>query len=181
MDARGMGGKAKIQPPIRFEKDKERLWKGIQEGTLSVVGTDSLTYSASFKTEPDFWECRVGINLQVADTLPLMKGEQGRIDLVHCQGTVGECRQLWSYPKKGAITLVRTLMSSSLIQRSNPWCGTNAVAQATHSGKDAGERRTGYDFPAGHLTMENGEIVGPTPAEFVEQVLSLDDYNSNEQ
>ena len=26
MDALGMGGKAKIQPPIRFEKDKERLW-----------------------------------------------------------------------------------------------------------------------------------------------------------
>ena len=30
MDAQGMGGKAKIQPPIRFEKDKERLWRGLQ-------------------------------------------------------------------------------------------------------------------------------------------------------
>ena len=32
MDAKGTGAKGKIQPPIRFEKDRERLWRGIKEG-----------------------------------------------------------------------------------------------------------------------------------------------------
>src|SRR5207249_10464022 len=109
MDAKGMGGKAKIQPPIRFEKDKERLWRGIQEGTISVVGTDSLTYSASFKTGTDFWDCRVGVNLQVADTLPLLfdeGGNKGRIDLVTlAKGLSENAAKLYGlYPKKGALT-----------------------------------------------------------------------------
>ena len=110
MDAKGMGAKAKIQPPIRFNKDKERLWRGIQEGTLSVVGTDSLTYSGSFKTDGDFWDCRVGINLQVADTLPLLFDEgvnTGRIDLVTLAKVLSEnAAKLYGvYPKKGALTL----------------------------------------------------------------------------
>jgi dihydroorotase-like cyclic amidohydrolase len=54
MDAKGMGGKAKIQPPIRFEKDRERLWRGIEEGTISVVGTDSLCSRADYS----LWEGR---------------------------------------------------------------------------------------------------------------------------
>jgi dihydroorotase-like cyclic amidohydrolase len=64
--------------------DGEEIVAGIQEGAISVVGTDSLCYSASFKTEADFWDCRVGINLQVADTLALLFDEgvnRGRIDL----------------------------------------------------------------------------------------------------
>ena len=53
MDAAGMGAKAKIQPPLRHEADKERLWLGIKEGALSVIGTDSLTYSAKYKQEQE--------------------------------------------------------------------------------------------------------------------------------
>jgi dihydroorotase-like cyclic amidohydrolase len=75
MGAKGADAKGKIQPPIRFEKDRERLWRGIKDGTLSVVGTDSLTYSARFKASGDFWDCRVGVNMQVADTLALLFDE----------------------------------------------------------------------------------------------------------
>jgi dihydropyrimidinase len=107
-DAKGLGTKAKIQPPIRFETDRESLWSAIRDGTIMVVGTDSLTYSASFKEEAEFWECRVGLNLQVADTLPLLFDEginRGRVDLVTLARVVAEngARLYGMYPKKGAI------------------------------------------------------------------------------
>lgn len=109
-DAKGLGAKAKIQPPIRFETDRESLWSGIRDGTIMVVGTDSLTYSSSFKEEVDFWDCRVGLNLQVADTLPLLFDEginRGRIDLVTLARVLSEnaARLYGIYPRKGAIVL----------------------------------------------------------------------------
>jgi dihydroorotase-like cyclic amidohydrolase len=110
MDAKGMGSKAKIQPPIRFDKDRERLWRGIKEGTITVIGTDSLTYSSQFKESVGFWDCRVGINLQVADTLPLLFDEginRGRVDLVTLAKVLCEnvAKVYGLYPKKGAIAI----------------------------------------------------------------------------
>jgi dihydropyrimidinase/dihydroorotase len=108
MDEKGMGGKAKIQPPIRHEHDKEALWQALADGTISTIGTDSLTYSARFKSGEDFWDCRVGVNLQVADTLPLMMTEgysTGRLDLVTMAKLLSEnsARRYGLYPRKGAI------------------------------------------------------------------------------
>ncbi|HTW88576.1 MAG TPA: amidohydrolase family protein [Candidatus Binataceae bacterium] len=110
VDAKGLGTKAKIQPPIRFEADRESLWSAIKDGTIMVVGTDSLTYSSSFKEEVEFWDCRVGLNLQVADTLPLLFDEginRGRIDLVTLARVLSEngARLYGIYPQKGAIIL----------------------------------------------------------------------------
>jgi dihydroorotase-like cyclic amidohydrolase len=181
MDAHGMGGKAKIQPPIRFEKDKERLWKGIQEGTLSVVGTDSLTYSASFKTEPDFWDCRVGINLQVADTLPLMFDEgvnKGRIDLGTLAKVLSEnAAKLYGlYPKKGAITLGADADVVVIDPEKEATLGVARMRSRADYSLWEGRKVKGVPvmtFLRGHLAMENGEIVGQVPTgKFVEQVIT---------
>jgi dihydropyrimidinase/dihydroorotase len=107
-DAKGLGAKAKIQPPIRFEADRESLWAAIKDGTIMVVGTDSLTYSASFKEEVEFWDCRVGLNLQVADTLALLYDEgvnRRGVDLVTLARVLSEnaARMYGLYPRKGAI------------------------------------------------------------------------------
>src|SRR3984893_9658490 len=110
MDANGAGAKGKIQPPIRFEKDRQQLWRGIKEVTLSVVGTDSLTYSARFKESGDFWDCRVGVNMQVADTLALLFDEainRRGVDLVTRARVLSEnaARMYGIFPRKGAIAV----------------------------------------------------------------------------
>jgi dihydropyrimidinase len=107
-DAAGVGAKAKVQPPVRRDADKESLWVGIQDGTISFVGTDTLTYSSRYKGGTDFWECRVGLNVQVADTLPLLWNEgvaKGRISPVLLAKVTAEnaARQYGMYPKKGVI------------------------------------------------------------------------------
>lgn len=180
MDAKGMGGKAKIQPPIRFEKDKERLWRGIQEGTISVVGTDSLTYSASFKTSADFWDCRVGINLQVADTLPLMFDEginKGRIDLVTLAKVLCEnAAKLYGlYPKKGALTIGADADVVVIDPDKEATLGVSRMRSRADYSLWEGRRVKGVPvmtFLRGAPVMENGEIVGQAPSgKFVEQVV----------
>jgi dihydropyrimidinase/dihydroorotase len=108
MDARMMGAKAKVQPGVRFEEDRERLWKGITDGTIKVVGTDGLTYSSQYKVSEGFWECRQGVNIQVTDTLALLYDEgvnRRRLDLQTLARVLSEnaAKVLGLYPRKGAI------------------------------------------------------------------------------
>lgn len=107
-DARGLGPLGKIQPPIRFERDKERLWQGLREGSIKVVGTDTVPYSRAFKTAVDFWDSRVGLNNYMNATLSLMLTEgyyKGRLSLTELAKAVSEngCRAFGLYPRKGAI------------------------------------------------------------------------------
>lgn len=110
MDAKGMGGKAKIQPPLRHAHDRDALWGAIQDGTISVLGTDSTTYSARYKADTDFWDCRVGVNLQLADTIPLLFTEgvqKGKITLQHLAELVAtNAAKLYGmYPRKGSLAV----------------------------------------------------------------------------
>jgi dihydroorotase-like cyclic amidohydrolase len=108
MDQANMGAKAKISPPVRYEPDRLRLWRGLRDGSISIIGTDSLTYSSKFKEGVDFWDCRVGANIQFADMLPLLWDEgvvSGRIDTMTLARALSEnaARRLRLFPRKGAI------------------------------------------------------------------------------
>ena len=180
MDAKGMGGKAKIQPPIRFEKDRERLWRGIEEGTISVIGTDSLCYSASFKTEPDFWDCRVGINLQVADTLALLYDEgvnRRRIDLYTLARAMSEnaARLYGLFPRKGVIAVGADADLVALDPEREATLGVSRFRSRADYSLWEGKRVRGIPvmtFLRGELVMQDGEIVADRPGgRFVPQVV----------
>jgi dihydroorotase-like cyclic amidohydrolase len=108
LDDLGIGTIGKVQPPIRFDRDRERLWQGIKTGEIGVVGTDSVSHSLEQKQGVDFWDCRVGLPLQFADTLPLMYTEghlKRNIDLVTLAKVLTEnaCKMHGIYPRKGVI------------------------------------------------------------------------------
>jgi dihydropyrimidinase len=180
MDAKGMGGKAKIQPPIRFEKDRERLWQGIKDGTISIVGTDSLTYSSLYKEGIDFWECRVGINLQVADTLALLFDEginKGRIDLQTLARIVSEnaAKMYGLYPQKGAIAVGSDADLVVLDPDQEVTLGTGRYRGTMDYSLWEGRKVKGIPtmtFVRGELSMQDGEIVADKPGgRFIEQML----------
>ena len=60
-DARDKGAVGKIQPPIRLDRDRDALWTGVLDGTLTSVGTDCQMYPHSSRTEVDFWDAQVGL------------------------------------------------------------------------------------------------------------------------
>jgi dihydroorotase-like cyclic amidohydrolase len=82
--AAGCGIRAKIQPPIRFQEDQDRLWAALRAGTVTAIGTDTIPYTSKYKGKQPFWDARPGLNIQTIDSLPLLmtKGyHEGRVDL----------------------------------------------------------------------------------------------------
>ncbi|UNK39179.1 amidohydrolase family protein [Shinella sp. H4-D48] len=52
-DVARLGGKAKINPPIRPRAEVEKLWRHIAEGNVTLVSTDHVSWSEDRKTNPD--------------------------------------------------------------------------------------------------------------------------------
>ena len=52
-DVRRLGGKAKINPPIRPRAEVEKLWKQVAAGNVTLVSTDHVSWSEDRKTHPD--------------------------------------------------------------------------------------------------------------------------------
>ncbi|ARO28363.1 allantoinase protein [Rhizobium sp. NXC14] len=52
-DVRRLGGKAKINPPVRRRAEVERLWRKVAKGDVWLVSTDHVSWSENRKTDPD--------------------------------------------------------------------------------------------------------------------------------
>lgn len=52
-DVRRLGGKAKINPPIRARAEVEKLWRQVAAGNVTMVSTDHVSWSENRKTNPD--------------------------------------------------------------------------------------------------------------------------------
>ncbi|AKR58131.1 Allantoinase [Devosia sp. H5989] len=52
-DVKRLGGKAKINPPIRPRAEVEALWRQVAAGNVTLVSTDHVSWSENRKTNPD--------------------------------------------------------------------------------------------------------------------------------
>lgn len=52
-DVARLGGKAKINPPIRPRAEVEKLWQHVAAGNVTLVSTDHVSWSEDRKTNPD--------------------------------------------------------------------------------------------------------------------------------
>ncbi|GLQ10341.1 allantoinase [Devosia yakushimensis] len=52
-DVARLGGKAKINPPIRPRVEVEKLWEHVRAGNVTLVSTDHVSWSENRKTNPD--------------------------------------------------------------------------------------------------------------------------------
>ncbi|MBE2277219.1 MAG: amidohydrolase family protein [Rhodobacteraceae bacterium] len=73
-DVRRLGGKAKINPPIRKRAERERIWAHLAAGNVTLVSTDHVSWSEDRKTDPDMLKNASGVpGLEVLVAL-LLKG-----------------------------------------------------------------------------------------------------------
>jgi dihydroorotase-like cyclic amidohydrolase len=171
MDRKGMGAKAKIQPPLRSESDRERLWEALRSGSLTLIGTDSLTYTAAFKQSHSFWEGRVGVNTQFADTLPLLwhaAVNERRLPLERLVAALSEnaARRLAVFPKKGAI--VPGADADVVVVDPTLECELGVARYRGGADYSLWEGRSVRGLPVmtflrGELVMRDGEIVTERP------------------
>lgn len=52
-DVARLGGKAKVNPPIRPRAEVEKLWRHVAAGNVTLVSTDHVSWSEDRKTNPD--------------------------------------------------------------------------------------------------------------------------------
>jgi dihydroorotase-like cyclic amidohydrolase len=171
LDSLGVGSKAKIQPPIRHSANREALWAAVQDGTIDIVGTDSNTYSASYKESADFWDCRVGINQQGADMLPLLWNEgvvKGRISAPRLSQITSEnaAKRFGLYPRKGTIAPGSDADIVVLDPEREATLGVERYRGKTDYSIWQGRRVTGVPSMTllrGAIVAENGELVDDRP------------------
>ena len=83
-DVRRLGGKAKINPPLRPRREVEALWHHLAAGNVTIVSTDHVSWSEDRKTDPNMLKNSSGIpGLEVLYAL-LLKGLDARkLPLTH--------------------------------------------------------------------------------------------------
>ena len=72
LESQGMRFQRKIKPPIRYQTDQERLWKGIQVGTVTCMGTDTIPYTSKYMASQLFWGAGPGLNSQWIDSVAIL-------------------------------------------------------------------------------------------------------------
>lgn len=60
-DVKRLGGKAKINPPIRPRAEVEALWQQVAAGNVTLVSTDHVSWSENRKTDPDMLKNSSGV------------------------------------------------------------------------------------------------------------------------
>lgn len=60
-DVARLGGKAKVNPPIRGRAEREALWRHLAAGNVAVVSTDHVSWSEDRKTDPHMLKNASGV------------------------------------------------------------------------------------------------------------------------
>jgi allantoinase len=83
-DVRRLGGKAKINPPLRPRREVEALWRHLAGGNVTIVSTDHVSWSEDRKTDPDMLKNASGVPGLEALYALLLKGLDERgLSLTH--------------------------------------------------------------------------------------------------
>jgi allantoinase len=83
-DVRRLGGKAKINPPLRPRVEVEALWHHLAAGNVTVVSTDHVSWSEDRKTDPNMLKNASGVpGLEVLLPLLLKGLDQRKLPFTH--------------------------------------------------------------------------------------------------
>ncbi|HUP56040.1 MAG TPA: amidohydrolase family protein [Bdellovibrionota bacterium] len=167
----GCGLKAKIQPPIRFREDQDRLWRSIREGSVTAIGTDTIPYTSKYKSAQPFWNARPGLNIQTIDTLPLLLTEgyhSGKADLVSLARALSEnpARYFGVGDRKGKIEPGYDADLVVIDPDREAELGLGRMRGRSDYSIWEGKKVRGLPvmtFLRGKLVAENGEIVADEP------------------
>ena len=108
-DLRRLGGRAKINPPLRPRAQQDALWRLLDAGRVDQVTSDHVGWARELKDTPDIFAARSGVP-GLETTLPLLFSEGvvrrglplGTLLHVLCEGPAA---RYGLAPRKGAIAL----------------------------------------------------------------------------
>ena len=102
------GNLIKVNPPIRDRSHQRELWRGVNDGTISALGSDHAPHTTEEKTKDDVWSAASGM-IAVQTFLPLMLDAalRGKMPLTKIPELMAEnpAKLFGVYPRKGAIAV----------------------------------------------------------------------------
>jgi dihydropyrimidinase len=101
-----IGDLGKVNPPLRYDKDREALWEGLADGSIQVVGSDHVPRTSKHK-QGGIWKASAGFP-GLATLLPVMLSEgyhHRGLPLERISQLVSEnpAKIFGLYPNKGVI------------------------------------------------------------------------------
>lgn len=106
-DYETIGPQMKVYPPVKYKKDQNELWQGIQDGTVSIVCSDHAPHTEEEK-DGDLWSIPAGMcGVETLAPLMLNAVNEGKITLQQACGLLAEApaKQFGIYPQKGSLAL----------------------------------------------------------------------------
>lgn len=102
-------GLAKIAPPLRWDRDREALWQGLEQGLVQTIGSDHAPFAAADKGVGETDIFAAGFGMPGLETMvPLVLGEgrrRGRLSMPDLVRALSEspARIFGLYPRKGTL------------------------------------------------------------------------------
>lgn len=140
-DVRRLGGKARINPPIRPRAEVEALWRQVAAGNVTLVSTDHVSWSENRKTDPDMLRNASGVpGLEVMVPLFVKGALERHIPLTWAARLMAEnpARHFRIQHRKGALRIGRDADITVLVPRPRVYdaaaSGHNVVGWSPYNG-----------------------------------------------
>jgi len=165
-DVSRLGGKAKINPPLRSRREREAIWRHLAAGNVTVVSTDHVSWSEDRKTDPNMFKNASGVpGLEVLYALLLKGLSERNLPLTHAARLLARNpAELFRVDHvKGALAVGRD--ADIVLARRDPYryvaadSGNNFVSWSPYDGIELPFRIVGT-FLRGGCVMADGRVVG---------------------
>ncbi|HTN63053.1 MAG TPA: amidohydrolase family protein [Devosia sp.] len=178
-DVARLGGKAKINPPIRPRAEVEKLWEHIRAGNVTLVSTDHVSWSEERKTNPDMLANASGVPGLEAMVPLFVKGAlQRNIPLTWAARLMAEnpARHFRLDHLKGALTAGKDADITVLFDRPKVYdaaaSGNNVVGWSPYNGIEL-PWTVGLTYLRGVMAFDGTKVVStPGTGRFVRPELS---------
>lgn len=158
---------AKVNPPIRDNADRERMWQALAEGTHEVVGSDDCgKYTREEKLSKGFWDAIPGFSdMSASLTLLISEGVlKGRLTWEQLSHVIsrGAARNYNMFPRKG-ILRIDSDADIVIVDPEERWTlSPQALNYSADFSIYDGREVTGrpvQTFVRGTLVVDHGEVV----------------------
>jgi allantoinase len=173
-DVKRLGGKAKINPPLRSRAEVEALWRHLQAGNVTVVSTDHVSWSEDRKTDSNMLKNASGVpSLEVLYELLLKGLDERRLPFTFAATLLAQNPALLFAidRQKGALTVGRH--ADIVLARRDPYryeaavSGNNFVSWSPYDGIELPYRVVGT-FLRGDCVAADGKVLAkPGQGRFV--------------
>ncbi|HTV31376.1 MAG TPA: dihydroorotase family protein [Xanthobacteraceae bacterium] len=165
-DLRRLGGKGKINPPLRSRREVEAIWQHLAAGNVTVVSTDHVSWSEERKTDPNMLKNASGVpGLEVLYPLLLKGLTERNLPLTHAARLLAQnpAALFRISDQKGALAVGR--QADIALVRRDPYrycaadSGNNFVGWSPYDGIEL-PFRVVATFLAGNCVAADGHVTG---------------------